>query len=115
MILGTATSKNGVTIRLTDERWLHIITSHKEINAEDFLKIISVVEDPDVVLKGDVGELLAVHKVPRKKRWIVVAYKETFLSDESKEANGTDGFVLTAYITTDSRWLFQKEVRWNKE
>lgn len=106
MILGTATSKNGVNIRLTDERWLYIITSHKEISPQDYVKIISVVDDPEVVLKGDVGELLAVKKSSRKKRWIVVAYREV---------DRTDGFVLTAYITTEDRWLFQKEIVWSKE
>ena len=41
-----------------------------------------------------------------KSIWIVVPYKEL---------NREDGFVLTAYITTDSSWLFQKEIIWSKE
>jgi len=106
VILVTVVSKNGIQIRLTEERWNHIITSHLEIDPKDFKGIISVVEDPDYILKGDLDELLAVKKKPRSKLWIVVPYKEL---------TKNDGFVLTAYITTDYHWLFQREVIWNKE
>lgn len=106
MILATATSKNGVLIRLTDERWNHIITSHKEINSEDYAMVMNIILDPDVIFKGDTGELLAVSKKPRKKMWVVVAYKEV---------RGEDGFILTAYLTTNSSWLFKREILWNKD
>lgn len=106
MILGTALSKNGVNIRLTEERWLHIISSHLEINPTEFLEILETIENPDVILKGDKEELIAARKKPGNKFWIVVPYKETSKSD---------GFVITAYITTDSRWLFQRKVIWNKK
>lgn len=105
MILTTATSKNGVLIRLTEERWQHIINTHPEINPKDFLIVMNVIENPDAILQGDVGELLAIKK-HGTKAWIVVPYKEI---------GNKDGFVLTAYQTTDSRWLFQREILWNKE
>lgn len=105
MDLVTVLSKNGVPIRLTDERWNHIIKTHTEINPRDFSSVINVVKNPDAILKGDVGELLAVKK-HGIQTWIVVPYKEI---DEK------DGFILTAYQTTDSRWLFQREVLWSKE
>lgn len=106
MILATVLSKNNVSIRLTDERWTHIITSHLEFGSRDFKKIMKVVEDPDFILKGDFGELLAVKQESRSRTYIVVPYKE--ISHE-------DGFVLTAYLTTDSSWLFQRKILWNKE
>lgn len=105
MTISIAISKNGIPIRLTSERWLHIITSHIEINPTDFSPITNAVEYPDVILKGDTGELLAVKKKPRKSLWIVVAYKEV---------DKNDGFVITAYLTTDNRWLFQRETIWSK-
>ncbi len=105
MILAKVISKNGIAVRLTDERWQHITLSHQEINAADFLDIIKVVENPDIILKGDTGEVLAIKKEARKQVWIVVAYKEVSLED---------GFIITAYITTDSRWLFQREIIWDK-
>lgn len=106
MILGTVKSKNGVNIRLTQERWGHITTSHLELNPNNYKLVLNVVANPDIIFKGDTKELLAVKNEPRKRIWFVVAYKEV-----SRE----DGFILTAYLTTDSSWLFQKEIVWNKE
>jgi len=57
-----------------------------------------------MILEGDADELLAVKKT-RKKMWFVVVYKEI---------NQKDGFILTAYITTDEKWLFKRKVLWNK-
>lgn len=106
MILATAISKNGVPVRLTEERWNHIITSHLEINPQDFKTIMSVVENPDLILQGDASELLAAKKKHGTNSYFVVPYKEV---------SKNDGFVLTAYLTTDNRWLFQREVIWSKE
>ncbi|MBI3342539.1 hypothetical protein HY032_00070 [Candidatus Gottesmanbacteria bacterium] len=105
MILGIARSKNGVTIRLTHERWLHITTSHKEIDPTNYSIILAVIKEPDVVFQGDTGELLAVRKRARKKDWVVVVYKEQ---------DSTDGFVLTTYVTSDFRWLLKRKIVWNK-
>lgn len=106
MLLAKVVSKNKVTIRLTHERWHHISTSHLEIDPDDYKSVMNTVKDPDIIFKGDQGELLAVRKKAGKKVWIVVPYRE--IGEE-------DGFVLTAYLTTDSSWLFKKEIIWNKE
>lgn len=106
MLLATVRSVNNIPKRLTKERWDHIINSHPEIsqgNLEDILKTIS---KPDMILKGDLDELLAVKKKLGSKVWFVVPYKEL---------DNSDGFVLTAYLTTDSSWLLKKEIIWNKE
>lgn len=105
MLLAKVVSKNKVTIRLTSERWHHIAASHLEIDPDDYKSVMNTVRDPDIIFKGDQEGLLAVRKKAGKKVWIVVPYKEI---DEE------DGFVLTAYLTTDSSWLFQKEIIWNK-
>ncbi len=106
MILATAISKNGVKVRLTKERWEHVIKTHQEIEKNDFSKFVKVISEPGFILKGNKGELLAIKKVPRKKLWIVVPYKEL-----SKQ----DGFVLTAYFTSDLFWLFKKEMIWSRQ
>lgn len=105
MIVGTAKSKNGVKVRLTDERWFHITYSHKEIDPMAYSTILEIIKNPDMVLKGDTEELLAVKKRARRKDRIVVVYKEI---------DATDGFVLTAYITTDLGWLLKRKIVWNK-
>lgn len=106
MIIGITRSITGVQIRLTQERWDHITTSHLEINSKDYKVVLNMVKSPDFILKGDTGELLAVKKQPRKNMWNVVAYKEV---------NKEDGFILTAYLTTDANWLFKREIIWNRE
>lgn len=104
MILATAKSKNGVLIRLTNERFGHITYSHKEISILDYKKIIDVVENPVVIFEGNFGELLASAKYGKDK-WLVVVYKEI----------GSDGFVITTYITTDIKWLFKRKIIWTNK
>lgn len=106
MLLATVNSVNNIPIRLTQERWEHILNSHPEISKGDLKEVLETITKPDMVLKGDLDELLAVKKKPGNKIWIVVPYKEI---------DKADGFILTAYITTDSSWLLKKEVLWNKE
>lgn len=106
MVIGTALSKNSIKIRLTEERWLHITYSHKEIDFTDFTDALEAIEDPDFILKGDEEELLAVKKRAGRNVWFVVVFKEV---------NKDDGFVITAYLTTDMKWLLKREIIWNKE
>jgi len=66
---------------------------------------LGVVEKPDMVLLGDCDELLAVSKISRRKQWLVVVYKE----------DKNDGFVITAYVTSDIKWLLKRKVKWIKK
>lgn len=90
-------------IRLTEERWKHIVLLHPNL-ADKQAKVLSTVKNPDFILKGQVQELLAVSKLSASV-YIVVVYKET----------KPDGFIITAYDTTDVRWLFKKELIWSKD
>ncbi|OGE44510.1 hypothetical protein A3B45_05165 [Candidatus Daviesbacteria bacterium RIFCSPLOWO2_01_FULL_39_12] len=95
-------SKNGISIRLTDERWKHIILMHPALENKQ-AQILSTVKNPEYIFKGKGEELLAVFALS-KRSYIVVVYKET----------ENDGFIITAYETTDKLWLFKKEIIWNK-
>ena len=84
-------SKNKVLIRMTQERWEHISNRHPELETQRH-KVIETVSDPDRILRGDFGELLAVKfypSTPLTSKYMVVAYKEV----------QGDGFILTAYFT----------------
>lgn len=96
----TATFKNGIDIRLPDERWEHILTGHGELAGmrQDVLDIIT---DPERVLAGGAGELLAVREIDEGK-WLVVAYRE---SDD-------DGFIITAFMTRRQYALDKREKLW---
>ena len=102
MDLATVVSKNGIIIRLTQERWKHIILMHPSL-VDKQNKVLGTVKNPDYILKGAAKELLAVSAIS-KRGYLVVVYKETF----------KDGFIITAYQTTDTLWLFKKEILWNK-
>lgn len=82
-----AYSINGVPIRLTYERWYHIIENHDEL-ASYFHEVLDTIEKPEFVVRGNKRSLKASKSMGRRK-WLVVIYKEI-----SKR----DGFVITAYF-----------------
>jgi len=55
-------SKNDVPIRLTDERWTHIVEEHCEL-AGMRLEVLETVANPSRILRGGTGEFLAVQEI----------------------------------------------------
>ena len=87
-----ARSRNGVPVRLTEERWQHIVRRHPEVGGQRE-EVLETLAKPDVVQKGDLDELLAVKfypETPLSEKFLVVVYREVSVED---------GFVLTAYFT----------------
>ena len=82
-----AYSKNGVPIRITDERWSHIVENHDELAGyrDD---VIAVIENPEWITRGQRGSLIAWRRYGRRG-FLCVYYRE--VSDD-------DGFVITAYF-----------------
>ena len=95
------TSRNNVPIRLTDERWAHIVEEHCELAGmrEEVLQTISEAER---VLAGGAAEMLAVRMVETGKA-IVVVYREV---------NEADGFVITAFLTKRLASLDRRQQLW---
>jgi hypothetical protein len=98
-------SRSGVPIRLTDERWRHVAARHPEMSQlrEQVLETLS---EPDMIQAGDFGELLAVRlwpTTPLTRKFMIVAYREV---------DPTDGFILTAYLT--SRPSKARQVLWTR-
>jgi hypothetical protein len=83
----TVNSINGVPIRLTEERWIHIVENHDDM-AGYFDEILSVVESPDYVIQGYRDALIALRE-SKQKKFLAVVYKEL---------NENDGFIITAYL-----------------
>ena len=96
-----ALSKHGVPIRLTDERWSHIEYEHDDLVGLR-KEVLRAVREPNQVLAGGEGELLAVRETDVGK-WMVVVYKEI---------SPSDGFVITAYPTRRARQLERRKVIW---
>jgi hypothetical protein len=82
-----AYSVNGVPIRLTYERWYHIVENHDDM-ASHFHDVLEAVENPQFITRGNRGTLKATRNLARG-RWLVVVYREL---------STTDGFVITSYI-----------------
>lgn len=86
-------SVNNIPIRLSQERWNHIVHRHPEMeNQKD--QLLETLKKPDKIQEGDFETLLAIRffdNTPLTSKFLVVVYKEI------KER---DGFVLTAYYTT---------------
>ena len=96
----TVTSKNGVAIRLTDERWAHITEEHAEL-AGYKRDVLETVAQPERILAGGAGELLAL-KQQTDGKTLVVVYRE----DQS------DGFVITAFLTRREASLNRRKQLW---
>ena len=95
-------SKNGVPIRLTDERWAHITEEHCEL-AGLRLEVLETIVDPSRILAGCEGELLAVREISIGKH-VVVVYREF----------DNDGFIITAFLTSKVKSLNRRTQLWPK-
>jgi hypothetical protein len=82
-----AYSVNNVPIRLTYERWYHIIENHDDL-ASYFYDILEIIEKPEFIIQGNKGTLKATKNIAKKK-WMVVIYREL---------SKNDGFIITAYF-----------------
>ena len=83
-----AYSKNNVPIRLTTERWLHIVENHDEV-AGYYDEVLQAIEDPDYIIEGYKGSLIALKKFGEEKILQIVY----------REVSAADGFIITAFFT----------------
>ncbi len=81
---------------------MHIVEHHDDL-ASYRDHVLETIEDPDAVARGKTGELLALKAL--EGRTLVVAYKET-----SKK----DGFVITAFFTTQPDRIRKRGLIWQK-
>ncbi len=93
-------SKNGILIRLTEERWKHIVNNHAELISYQS-QVLMTIENPDKILEGNQNELLAIKEIITGK-YLVVVYRELV----------NDGFIITAYLTRRLRSLTKRKQLW---
>ena len=97
----TVRSRNGVPIRLTAERWSHIVEEHCEL-AGMRNEVLEVVSDAERVVAGQAGELLALRMVEQDKALVVVY----------REARHHDGFIITAFLTRRLASIDRRQQVW---
>ncbi len=100
-----AYSINNVPIRLTTERWTHIVENHDEM-AGYYFDVLETIATPDMVLQGSEGELWAAKFISKRKTLLVI-YREI----EEDE----DGFVITAFFTTKVEKLLKRKIIWKRQ
>ena len=99
-MIASIVSKNGVSIRLTDERWVHITEEHNEL-AGMRLEVLETIAQPVRIVAGNQGELLAVREIEPGK-FLIVVYREW----------QADGFVITAFLTRRVHSLNRRQQLW---
>ncbi len=107
MLLGVAASRNGVPIRLSSERWTHIVEAH-DYMAGLHEWVLEAVADPDAIVAGAGNEFIATQhrdETPIGAKDVVVAYRE--VSPE-------DGFVITAFMTSQVGRIHARGVLWKR-
>ncbi len=95
-----AVSVDGIPIRLTAERWFHIVENHDDL-AGYYDDVLETIENPEIVIQGYRGSFVAVRGYGRKQ-YLTVIYRQ--ISSE-------DGFVITAYFTDK---VDKKKVVWRR-
>jgi len=93
-----AYSINGVPIRLTEERWEHIV-SNKPYMTIYYDKVLEAIENPTWILRGYAGALVAVLSLARQN-YLHIVYRE--ISQD-------DGFIITGFI---SRKINRRMIIW---
>ena len=93
-------SKSGLPIRLTDERWAHITEEHAELAGFRY-EVLETIANPERIVAGNADELLATRTQPNGKV-LVVVYREL----------STDGFVITAFLTRSAASLNRRTQLW---
>lgn len=105
MALKVFISRNNIHIRLNSERFEHIVNNHPEV--KDYIwDLEEGIQNPDFIFEGKCNELLALKK-QKNNKFIVVVYRE---DNKTK-----DGFIITAFITTNISYYLRKKLLWKKE
>ncbi len=95
-----AYSVNGVPIRLTEERWAHIVNNKPYMRAY-YGKVLDAVENPTWILRGYGGAVIAVLPLGRRQ----------FLNVVYRKISQDDCFIITAFV---SRKLNRGNIIWPK-
>ena len=96
----------GRRVRLGQGSWRHILTKRPWLH-EHLPKIAKTLEEPEIVLEGRLGELLAI-------RWFRDLLGGAYLVVVYRPLN-RKGFIITAYPTKDvGRLEKRRKVVWRK-
>ncbi len=101
--MNTTKSVNGVTIRLPDERWIHISEEHAEM-AGYLYDVLETIQEPLAIFEGNAGEMLAAREI-EKGKYLIVVYREL---------DKNDGFIITAFQTKRWKQVERRKKLWSR-
>lgn len=96
-------SKNGVPIRLTDERWVHITEEHSEL-AGYYYEVLETISAPTATYEGKADEFIAYKEI-KPGKFLLVIYKE--------EGN-KDGFIITSFLSRNIKRIKRRTQLWHR-
>ncbi|MFQ6134257.1 MAG: hypothetical protein ACE5KU_00385 [Nitrososphaerales archaeon] len=100
-VVAVVVSVSGVPVRLTEERWGHILEYHSEL-AKLLNQILLTVAEPDIVFRSpkDVKEnFVAIRMFPELVQYGLAEH----LAVHCKEVSTEDGFILTVFPISADR------------
>jgi hypothetical protein len=106
-----AITREGKRIRLTRKVWTaKLLISRPEFQqrSECPEELQAVIENPDYLVRGDKGELVALRWcdiAPKRPKYLCVVYRKL---------NG-EGFIITAFFTSRLRRFLRREIVWQKQ
>jgi len=105
-MIGKVLSKASKEIRLTAERWAHIVESHDYMAGNQDM-VFETIENPDHLIVLEKREFAAIkhyRKTSISEKHAVIIYKE----------EETDGFVITAFMTSKPEKIIKKGAIWRR-
>ena len=104
-----AVSRNGVPVRLTEERWFHITKHHPELKKFRSLVLDAVNHPNRLFLFARTGDMAAVAQFRQLVRLGVASN----LVVHYKEVSDRDGFIVTAFPMSKQR-MRRRFSRWQR-
>jgi len=110
-VVAIVKSINNADVRLTEERWLHIVEYHRElINFQ--LEVLLTIADPDKVYLSPSGMESNFASVKVFDRLADFGLAKN-LTVHYKELSQSNGFILTPFVISDKR-LTKRFMLWQK-
>lgn len=107
-------SRSGAIIRLTAERWTHVVEAH-DYMAGLHEWVLEAVADPDAICEGWDDSLIALQhraKTPITSKDLVVVYCEVASLQGTEHS---DGFVITAFMTSKPERIRERGILWARK
>jgi acetylornithine/succinyldiaminopimelate/putrescine aminotransferase len=110
-VVATVKSIDNTSVRLTEERWLHIVEYHKEL-ANFLLEVLLTVTEPDRVYQSPSGMEPNFAAVKTFDRFADFGLAKNLIV-HYKELSQSNGFILTAFVMSD-KTLKKRFKLWQK-